>query len=113
MVGILQEIDAVLTPIIGQGGAAALYRRCLFLTSSPHPWLADTHKGVQTTIDFAALQVVLAQQGSSAAIGAGDHLLQTFYELLATLVGPSLTERLLRSVWENSSSGPPAQDTSP
>ena len=113
MVGILQEIDAVMTPIIGQGGAAALYRRCLFLTSSLHPWLVDTHKGVQTTINFAALQVLLAQQDSSAAISAGDHLLQRFYELLATLVGPSLTERLLRSVWENSSSGPPAQDTSP
>ena len=39
--------------------------------------------------------------------------LQTFHELLATLVGPSLTERLLRSVWADSSSGPPAQDTSP
>ena len=43
----------------------------------------------------------------------GGALLQTFYELLASLVGPSLTERLLRSVWAHSSSGPPAQDTSP
>lgn len=70
------------------------------------------HQGVQTTVDLAALKAILAQQDSETAT-AGGALLQTFYELLASLVGPSLTERLLRSVWENPLSGPPAQDTSP
>lgn len=53
-----------------------------------------------------------AQQSSADAASAGSVLLQTFYDLLASLVGLSLTERLLRSVWANSSRGPPAQDTS-
>jgi hypothetical protein len=33
--------------------------------------------------------------------------------LLASLVGTSLTERLLRSVWDHSPGAAPAQDTSP
>jgi hypothetical protein len=111
-VSIWQEIDAALTPIIGQRGVAALYRRSLYITGATHPWLAGTHEGVPTAMDLAALKSALAQQNSAAAVGGGA-LLQTFHELLASLVGPSLTERLLRSVWANSSSGPPAQDTLP
>ncbi len=64
-------------------------------------------------MDLAALKTVLAQQSSADATSGGDALLKTFVELLTTLVGPSLAERLLRSVWANSLSGPPAQDTSP
>jgi hypothetical protein len=108
-----QEVDAALAPIIGPQGVAALYRRSLHLTSSIHPWLAGTHEGVHTVMDLAALKPLLAQQSSADAAAGGSALLQTFYELLASLVGPSLTERLLRSVWAHSSSGPPAQDTSP
>lgn len=109
-----KKIDAALSPIIGHGSVAVLHMRSLHLIDPAHPWLADMHQGVQTTIDLAALKAILAQQDSeTAAATAGGALLQTFYELLASLVGPSLTERLLRSVWENPLSGPPAQDTSP
>jgi hypothetical protein len=108
-----QEIDAALTPIIGQRGVAALYKRSLYLTAATHPWLGATHQSVQPTLDLAALRSVFAQQTSADAAAGGSALLQTFHELLASLVGPSLTERLLRSVWADSSSGSPAQDTSP
>jgi len=105
-----QEIEAALTPIIGQRAVVALYRRSLHLTGSIHPWMAGTHEGVQTDMDLAALKSVFRQQSSANAAGGGSALFQTFYELLASLVGPSLTERLLRSVWATSSSGPSAQD---
>ena len=108
-----KKIDAALSPIIGHGSVAVLYMRSLHLIDPAHPWLADMHQGVQTTVDMAALKAILAQQDSETAAAAGGALLQTFYELLASLVGPSLTERLLRSVWENPLSGPSAQDTSP
>jgi hypothetical protein len=108
-----QEIDAALSPIIGQRGVAALYKRSLYLTGAAHPWLAATHGSVQPTMDLAALKSVFVQQTSADAAAAGNALLQKFHELLASLVGSSLTERLLRSVWANPSSGPPAQDTSP
>ncbi|MDB5999781.1 MAG: hypothetical protein JWP52_1480 [Rhizobacter sp.] len=107
-----QDITVALTPIIGSGGIAALYQRSLYLTSPAHPWLADQHKGVAAVMNLAALKTAIAAQGRESAGAAGVALLQTFHELLTTLVGPSLTERLLRSVWENPSSGAPAQDTS-
>lgn len=108
-----KEIDTALTPILGQQGVAALYKRSLYLTSPVYPWLAGTHEGVVNAMDLTTLEAVFAQQSSAVAASGGDLLLQTFYEVLTSLVGPSLTERLLRSIWANSSSGSPAQDTSP
>lgn len=108
-----KQIDAALTPIIGYGSVVVLYMRSLHLIDPAHPWLAGMHQTVETSVDLAALKSILAQQSSATAAAVGGELLQTFYELLASLVGPSLTERLLHSVWEDSLSGPPAQDTSP
>jgi hypothetical protein len=107
-----QAIDAALSPVLGSRGVAALYKRSLYLTGAAHPWLALLHDGVQHTIELSALKPVIAQQTSADAAAGGNALLQAFYQLLASLVGPSLTERLLRSVWADSSSGAPAQDTS-
>jgi hypothetical protein len=113
MVAIWHEIDAALTPILGQGGVAALYKRTLYLTGAAHPWLTLKRENLSTGVDLVALKVVLSQQSSAAAAAGGNAFLQTFHTLLASLVGPSLTERLLRSVWAKPSSGPPAQDASP
>lgn len=108
-----QQVDAALTPIIGHGSVGVLYLRSLHLIEPAYPWLADINEGAPKTIDLATLRSMLVLQDSETAAAAGGALLQTFYELLASLVGPSLTERLLGSVWENTLSGPPAQDTSP
>jgi len=113
MISTWLEIDAALRPIIGHGGVVALYKRSLYLTIPAYPWFAGAHDGVHTAMDLATLKAMLAQQSSvDAAAGCGT-LLLTFKELLTSLVGLSLTERLLRSVWANSFSGPPAQDNSP
>jgi hypothetical protein len=90
-----------------------LYKRSLYLASSTHPWLAELNEASQPTMDMAALASVFAQQSSQHACAAGGALLQTFHELLSSLIGLSLSERLLRPVWAPFSSGPPAQDTSP
>jgi len=108
-----QEMDAALTPIIGQRGVAALYKRSRHLTSSLYPWLTGLHEGARAAIDLAALEAAIARQSSADAAAGGDALLRTFHELLSSLVGPSLTERLLRSAWADSLSGPPAKDTTP
>lgn len=113
MVSTWREIDAALTPIVGSRGVIALYKRSLYLTGVAHPWLAGMNEVSQAEIDLTALKSVIAQQSSADAALGGNALLHTFYELLGSLVGPSLTERLLRSAWADSSSGPPAQDTTP
>ena len=109
VVGLWDEIDDALTPIVGAGGVVALYQRSLHLTATAHPWLAIKANGG----DPANLQSLLAQQSPADAAAGGSAFLLTFHGLLSSLVGPSLTERLLRSVWAPLSSGPPPQDSSP
>jgi hypothetical protein len=113
IVSIWQEVDAALRPIIGQRGVAALYKRSLYLTASTHSWMGGVHETSQAAIDLGSLRSALARQSSDAARAGGDALLMNFHELLSTLVGPSLTERLLRDVWTNTSNGAPAQSTQP
>lgn len=106
-------VSAALSPIIGERGVAALYKRSLYLSRTGYPWLAAAHEGELPSELYACLREALAQQTSSSAAAANDALLQTFYALLSDLIGGSLTERLLRSVWDNPSSGDAVQDTSP
>lgn len=110
LVAIWRGIDAVLYPIIGQRGVAALYQRSLHLTSRSYPWLASSHEANHTSIDFMHLKALLERQQCADLIAGGAALFKTFHELLVSLVGPSLTERLLRSVGANLFSGQPAQD---
>jgi hypothetical protein len=113
LVSIWRDIDAALRPILGQHGVAALYKRSLHLCCPDRPWLAGVQEGLATAMDLDALQAAFAGQDNASAASAGGDLLQTFQDLLTSLVGPSLAERLLQSVWTSSSSGEPAQDLSP
>jgi len=112
IVAIWMEIDEALHPIIGHRGVAALYNRSLTLTAAAYPWLAMGHQGVLAAIDPTALKAALVSQAPAEAAAGGNALFHSFHELLASLVGPSLTDRLLRSVWAHPAGASPAQDTS-
>lgn len=104
-----QAIDAALAPVIGRKGVAALYGRSLYLVRERHPWLGAIQDGA-VEMDLGVLAAALAQQGGqTAATAAGDQL-ESLYELLRSLIGPSLTGELLRSAWDNPFGGPAAQD---
>lgn len=122
------EIEVALTPIIGQQGVAALYRRSVHLKTGSHPWLsaliensASNNSAGNTIgstsggggIDLDALRSVLLRQDAAVASAAGDAVLRTFFELLTNLIGASLTERLLHSVWVNFLSDSSQQDSLP
>ena len=108
-----RDIDAALTPVVGRLGAAALLNRSLHLTARTHGWLAAVSRGSQTALDVAALKSALAQQTSAEAAASSVLFLTTFNDMLIKLIGASLAERLLRSVWTTFLSGPSAQDTTP
>ncbi|MHB8745950.1 MAG: hypothetical protein ACYC7I_05380 [Gammaproteobacteria bacterium] len=110
-VSMWRDIDAVLSPIIGQRGVLALYKRSLYLARANHPGLAAVHESALQAGEFAALQTALLHQTSSNAAAASGALLQTFFDLLTNLFGKSLTERLLRSVWGNTTSGNAEMDS--
>ena len=106
------RIDAALSPIVGQGGVATLYQRSLYLKRLDHPWLMAAYEAAIPG-NFDALHTALSRQTSATAAAANAELLQTLHELLTSLIGASLTERLLQSVWDHLSSGDAVRDNTP
>jgi hypothetical protein len=107
------KVDAALSPVIGPGGVAALYRRSLYLRRADFRWLAAVHENALLPDNYTALRSALGKQTDATVVQATGALLQTFVDLLTNLLGDTLTDRLLRPVWDNPSSGDAVQDTSP
>ena len=105
------DIDAVLSPVIGQPGVTALFERSIHLACANHPCLAFVHESAIEPGDFGSLRRVLAQAGSADADVANDALLGTFQSLLTNLVGGPLAERLPGNVWNHPSGGQTMQGT--
>lgn len=108
-----EDIGAALTPIVGVRGVAALYRRSLFLTSHEYPVLLDLQVNAQSAMDLSTLTARLTTLSETEATQVGAALLLSFHELLGSLVGASLTERLLRSLWDRPLSDPPTLEPTP
>ncbi|WP_284617108.1 hypothetical protein [Aquabacterium humicola] len=113
LVATWQQVGAALAPIIGRRGVAALLRRSLHLAAATHPCLSKVDDDADGLTDLAALRAIVSAQGRTEALQVGNALLATLQELLGSLIGPSLTDRLLGAVWAAPSSDPPAQDSTP
>jgi hypothetical protein len=107
-----REIEDALTPIVGTRGVAALVHRSVHVAAQTHAWLSDSEPGLPQTVDLRALTARPAHQSAADAAAGGALLLHTFHTLLASLIGASLTGRLLRSAWAPFLSSTP-MDTSP
>jgi hypothetical protein len=94
-----RQVTDRLAPVIGARGVDALFSRSLHVTSKTFPWLAMAENNGNSAALLTSLKVRLAGQETAAAAEASVALLVNFTELLATLIGASLTERLLASVW--------------
>ncbi|MEO8671980.1 MAG: hypothetical protein ABI411_11745 [Tahibacter sp.] len=113
VVAIFRQIDVALAPVIGQRGVAALYKRSLHLAGVTHRQLTIQQDGAPVELALHTLHAALLQRSRADAIAFGVDLIVSFQQLLTTLVGGSLTERLLRSVWTHSPSGTSAQGFTP
>ena len=96
---IWHQITAWLAPVIGARGVEVLFSRSLHLTSSAFPWLVNAGDHGDNAALLAGLRACLTGSAANVATEASYTLLVTFTELLSTLIGESLTERLLRPVW--------------
>ena len=99
-VSIWDDVGDALAPIIGQSGVDALIKRSIYLTRTAHPCLQAINENALPLDGLSALGAVLAQQDRIEAIAVNAALQQNFHTGLITLIGASLTERLLRPVWE-------------
>ena len=109
-VAIWAAIDAALAPVIGPRGSAALFKRSLHLTRTSHLLLAGAYDAASPPGDYSGLRAVLSRQTPTDAAAAHDAMLRTFNDLLADLIGRSLTQRLLQAAWEPPSSAAGEQD---
>jgi hypothetical protein len=96
-VAIWPQVVVRLAPVIGVRGIDALFRRTLHLTSRSFPCVSgDVGHG---TAALDAISARLRREDASTAAAASCLLLFAFTELLADLIGESLTDRLLAPVW--------------
>jgi hypothetical protein len=105
LAAVWREVDLALQPIVGRRGVVALFNRSVHLTAAVHPWLAAARQDPAAELDVDALKSLFGRQGAAQAVLCGNSLLQSFRQVLATLIGASLSERLLRPAW-----GPPLTD---
>lgn len=113
VIAVLREIELALGPVIGPRGVAALLDRSLHRAAQPHPWLAEARDVRDATPDLQRLVRTLAARPVDDIVAAGAEILQAFHDLLVSLVGQPLTQRLVGRVWSRLLGDAPPQDTTP
>ena len=100
------QVASQIIPVIGAGGVDVLFNRSLHLMCTAFPWLTipDDHNHKDNVVLLATVKERLAVREPDAAAEASYTLLVNFVELLMSMIGESLTERLLSTVWEPPSS---------
>lgn len=116
MITAWHAIDDALTPVVGARGLVALYLRALHLAASD-PALVSTEASSKRALSAATtpalLQALIARHSPADAVAIANTFRQVFHGLLSSLVGPSLTERLLSLAATSSHSSTSAQEKSP
>lgn len=99
MLGTWHQMAVRLVPVIGVRGVDAILGRALHLTRAAFPWLAIAGGDDDGAAQLASFAARLETSDAAAAAEVSHALLLNFIELLAGLIGESLTERLLGPVW--------------
>ena len=94
-----RQVAARLEPVVGARGVDVLFGRSVELTTKAFPWLAIAGAYGNSASSLERLQARFEGRETPVAADACYALLATFTELLAGLIGESLTERLLGVVW--------------
>lgn len=105
-VDVWRQISVQLAPVIGERGVEVLLGRALHVTSAAFPWSASARGHGSGAGSLGAFVARLEARDANATAEASQALLATFTELLASLIGASLSERLLAPVWTSSSPSP-------
>jgi len=94
-----RQVTFQLAPVIGVGGVEVLFNRAIHQTSAVFPWLATAVEDGGGDALLSTLEARFEGQETTTVGEASATVLLNFAELLATLIGESLTDRLLGPVW--------------
>lgn len=97
---IYMKVLACVSDILGEAGSVGLFRRSLRLTAASFPFFSDA-RDTKVDLLLSAVRRGLHAQPAEVAREASVELLVIHLELLATFIGPRLTEQLLQEVWPN------------
>ena len=99
VIGWWDPIATQIIAIVGESGFNSLYARSVFLTQSRFPWLTVATASTATDSPFVKLQSSLRNATPELARDANRLLMITFTDILASLIGEQLTERILDEAW--------------
>lgn len=107
-----KQLACHLSPLIGESGFSALYRRSVRLVSAEYDWLSAPQATSTADDLLSALRNQLFAEDGHHANAANTALLETFTKLLAGLIGEALTIRLLHAAWTGAGDKSNARDQS-
>lgn len=93
------QVSSILAPVIGTMGVYVLFRRSLHLTSKVSSWLLIAENQDDTAALLASLNACLKERDADEAAEVSCTIVVNFTELLTSLIGESLVDRLLDQVW--------------
>ena len=106
-----EDFARQLTPLIGDGGAAAIYGRSLQLAERRFPGLAPARASGQYGEPFTLVQHFLEHQDPVVATRAAVTVLALASEVLASFIGETLTRLLLHETWPDQFDRVPPEPT--
>ncbi len=100
-----ERIAFHLTPLIGVSGFHTLYARALHLASPHCPGFSSVQPGLSVEALFQTLKEDLGALAHGDAEHCGNALLNTFTDLVESMIGEVLMEQILRSAWVGQTHG--------
>ena len=94
-----ERIAFHLTPLIGVTGFQTLYARAVHLASPHCPGMTACPPGLPIDTLFRTLKQDLCALDHCGAERCGNVLLNTFTDLVESMIGEVLMEQILRSAW--------------
>ncbi len=94
-----EQIAFNLTPLIGVSGFETLYARAIHLASPSCPGFSPIQQGKAIDALFHILKEDLAALDEETAQLCGNCLLNTFTDLVESMIGELLMSQILRSAW--------------
>jgi hypothetical protein len=100
-----EQVAFHLTPLIGGSGFQTLYARALHLAGPHCPGFSNVQPGRSIEALFQTLREDLGALEPQAAEQCGNVLLNTFTDLVESMIGEVLMAQILRSAWVGQAHG--------
>jgi hypothetical protein len=86
------------SPLLGPASASLLFTRSLDKNRAAFPWLPAADPSGED-VSFHALETILKERSPEEIVASTRALLDTYIDMLTTLIGARLTNQFLRSAF--------------